>query len=178
MRLPEGTISGIHRPVGNIREADCVIMQEFGSDPELETNQAIIDYVLLSETICTLPLFVSGSLAVALQARGARANVVHTFEGPSAEGMQENTGTFGELEQFKEARNPIAHARPALVTNGHNVGNILRQAGILEIDEGMIVPEGLPRNFDWRSNQIWTKHKALWMPGAILRDPMLRARGH
>jgi hypothetical protein len=181
MTLPEGTISGNYQPVGNVEAADCVLAQEFGSDPELRTNQAIIDYVLGSERLRSLPMFVSGSLAAVLRQRRADENIVYTFQGPSAANLEENLGTYGELSQFRQQRDPTDHAQPVLITNAHNVGNILRQARLLEVDEGMIVPEGLPRNFDWRSakhGQLWTAHPALWAMGAVPRHLLLRAKGH
>jgi hypothetical protein len=178
MILPEGTLSGVHQQVGESRDANCALMLEFGSDPDLYTNGAIAERLLLDEGLRSLPLFVSGSLKRALEERGAIVDIVHSFQGPSAGNFQENLGTFGELEQFRDNRDPEEHSRPVVITNGHNVGNVLRQAGILGIREGMIVPPRLPRNFDRRSKQVWTKGKLPWLLGALPRHLMLLGTGH
>jgi hypothetical protein len=96
---------------------------------------------------------------------------------------QGETGTLGELKQYKAEReaNPGAYDRPALLTNNRNVGNILRQAKILGVDEGIIVPDKLPRNFDIRSllyGQPWTASELLWRLGAGPRDYLLKRKGH
>jgi len=135
------------------------------------------------ERLVMLPKFVSKSLVKELERRGHGDTIVHVFRGPSAAFMSENTGTFGELEEYAAYRreHPGMCDRPALVTNNYNIGNILRQAKILGVDEGMIVPERLPRNFDLLSLvylQPWTAHRLLWMLGAVPRDYLLKRKGH
>jgi hypothetical protein len=181
--LPQATLSGRHPAVGDLTEANAVLLMEFGSDPELASNVALLDYIAANGGLQSLPMFVSRSLADTVAARGWNGEIVQVFQGPSAAGVHENTGTFGELSQYASARRvyPGQYDRPALVHNGHNVGTVLRQAGILGFAGDVIVPPGLPHNFDVRSlrhGQPWTAHWLAWVATAHVRDHLLRHRGH
>lgn len=182
--LPEGTISGHYPPTPDesLVQADSIVVQELGSDPRLTSNLQIVDRLdlLLTEPNVPLedyPLFVSGSIAKILKRReennGVAYNVEQVFEGSSADNHGENLGTYGELQQFRES----GRERPIFVTSGYNVGNIVRQANKLGITEGM-VPRDLPRRFDSRSEQLWTKNHALWVIGAVPRIGLLALKGH
>ena len=181
MPLPKGTLSGYPETIGEIADADSVLMMEFGSDPTLRTNEAIVDYVYRNEILRDLPMFVSGSIAKILQAREYPMDDVQVFKGPSAAGVSENTGTYGELLQLHDYRieHPGKFERPVLATVGYNAGNIRRQSELDTLNlTGLIVPEGLPRLFDWRSDQLWTKMWPFWAMVAPVRHRRLIGKGH
>lgn len=172
---PEGTYSGYHQPLGNKNDADCLVLQELGDNAELTSNRETLDYVVADEQLVSLPAFVSNSLTMAAQLRGIQ--VVRSFQGPSANNRAENTGTYGELEQLKSFMDEADYKSPVFVTSGHNIGNILRQAKLVEIN-GIIVPPDLPHSFDIHSGQVWTKHRLLWALTSRLRIARLIAKGH
>jgi len=189
LSLPEGTLSGVIQPVGDIALADCLVVQELGSKAELRSNQGIIDYVVMNDDLVPLPMFVSGSLEAAIQNRargkGRHVEIIDTFKGPSAAGASENLGTYGEWLQF--FTHPLVqdgtYQRPAMATSGYNAGNSKRQAEMiisdLDMDMRLIIPEGSPRtSFDRHSNQIWTKSRGLWVVSSPLRIALLRRKGH
>jgi len=181
---PKGTFTGIHPPLGEAGDGNCVIVQELGSDPTLRSNQEIVDFLLADERLRPLPLFVSGSIAKEIARRKAEnpslpiGPVVLAFEGPSADNRHENLGTYGELAQYRAVTylHPREYDKPVLVTSGYNVGNVVRQAGLLDID--VIVPARLPRSFDWRSKQLWTKAWPLWALTSHWRIHRLKRHGH
>lgn len=179
LHLPEGTISGRPQPIGDFIAADCVLMQEFGSDPDLKTNEAIINYALERPEIWELPQFVSNSLARRMSQRGHGENIAYVFEGKSASGVSENLGTYGEWAQFFDAAIPAGMETPVLVTNGHNVGNSHRQGLLFGIES--VIPADLPHGFDWRSvrsGQLWTSNWACWALTAHLRHYLLLKNDH
>jgi len=179
IHLPDGTISGRPQPIGDVSNADCMLMQEFGSDPDLNTNEAIINYALERPEIWALPQFVSGSLAKRMAQRGLGENIAYTFEGKSARGVSENLGTYGEWVQFFDAATPAGMQTPVLVTNGHNAGNSYRQGLLFGIES--VLPENLPHGFDWRSirsGQLWTANWACWALTAQLRHHLLLKNDH
>jgi hypothetical protein len=185
-RVPEGTLSGHHSAVGTIALADCVIVQELGSDAGLKSNVDIVDHLFAEEQegLLSLPMFVSNSLAQVVRDRADElhktVNIVHVFEGESAAGLSENLGTYGELSQFIE-NNDVEHQgpflHPAFITSAYNIGNILRQANLLGIDG--FAPDNLPRTrFDWHSKQLWTKNLVLWALTSPIRIRQLRKEQH
>lgn len=177
MILPEGTLTGRYTPIGDVLDADSVIVQEFSPDAALIPNQDIMQRLVGDNHLRHLPQLVSGSLARALEREGQNERIVHVFDGPSADNHGENLGTYGELEQYKEYANQVGYERPAIVTSAYNALNIVRQAGKLGIT-GIIVPPNLPRSFDSRSPQLWTKNHLLWATLAPVRIGMLALKGH
>jgi hypothetical protein len=179
MKLPEGTLSGRCSPIGDVADGNCLVVQELGSDPDLRSNRDIVDYVYTegNERLASLPKFVSGSIAQILRGRGHGNEIVLAFEGPSATNRGENLGTYGELRQYADYSTKHGrYNRPIFVTSGYNMGNIWRQARLLGI--GGIIPPNLPRSFDIHSDQLWTKHWALWALTSKLRLHLLEAEGH
>jgi hypothetical protein len=175
--MPEGTFTGRFQTIGNVQDADCVLVQEFTPDPSLIPNRDIVRRLIEDRHLKHLPQLVSGSIAIGLERMGQNERVVHVFSGTSADNRGENLGTYGELEQYKEYADNAGYERPALITSGYNVGNIVRQAGKLGI-ANVIVPPNLPRSFDSRSPQIWTRNRILWSVFALPRVGALALKGH
>jgi len=178
-RLPAGTFSGHTDEVGDVAHANCAVIQELTSDGSLRPNQEILDYAADKLTLSRLPIAASHSLVPGLQERDLAGQIVLTFLGPSADNMGENTGTYGEVLQYKQfaVANP-QYNRPLFISSAYNIGNILRQARLLKVPD-IAAPDDLPRtHFDWRSDQLWTKNWALWALTAKLRIEILKHNRH
>ncbi len=174
---PEGSINGKYPIVGVRDDIGCVVLQEFGSDPGLRPNREIIEYYCCQKPIQGYPLFASASIASVLPRYTPEARLVGSFEGVSATNRGENLGTFGELQQLVDyMREKGIKGSPLLISSAYNMGNILRQAGVLGIDP--ITLAGYPGSFDPRSKQLWTKHRLAWVLTSRLRVAVLRAKGH
>lgn len=175
--VPDGTYDGKPQPIGDLALADSISLQEFGSDGTLASNLASIEYVFTgpySEKLEALPIYVSHSIYEVLQKQRRANRVAEVYQGPSARNFTENTGTYGEAIQLKAmlGRDQLHH--PALVTSGFNAGMIYEQGRQLGIDA--IIPPDLPRVFDRRSSQLWTKSRVAWMATTQLRIALLRAK--
>jgi hypothetical protein len=181
--VPDGTYTGRPKTVGNIALADSVTMHEVTDDPNRLTNQSLVEFVYSNEQLRDLPKFVSGSIAMAIRAGKRSMENVHVFEGPSAKGASENTGTYGELRQLRDYRadNPKEFRNTVVVTLGQNAGNIMRQSQLDDLQlTGLIVPPNLPRRFGFGSpfKQWWTSNWLAWVVSSRLRISILKRNKH
>lgn len=174
---PEGTISGFYPLRNDGKQIGAVVLHEFGSNPGLRPNQQIVDhYEGMDKSIRELPLFVSGSIAEILRTRNLKGPTF-VFNGQSATNLGEGLGTFGELAQlYEQTRTGEIEGKILVISQAYNIPNILRQAALLRLP--VATQKGYPTSFDMGSNQLWTKHWALWALSSRLRIAILRAKGH
>ncbi|HKR82410.1 MAG TPA: hypothetical protein VJR27_05450 [Candidatus Saccharimonadales bacterium] len=81
-------------------------------------------------------------------------------------------GTLLEAMNFMDENNL---GRPMQVGQAYHIGRIGMQADRLGMRS--VIPDGLPRNFDRSSAQIWTRSMALWAPREVLGSMVLRKQG-
>lgn len=178
--LPEGTWTGHYPAVSHPSGPDVRLALEFShrsadSEPG-QPNIEIAQRLELAQDESFLPVFASLSIVRALEYMRSDIEVAEIFEGPSAKGLNENTGTWGELSQAKTLMQSYECSRPEILTSGYNIGNVVIQAHALGLDP--LVPNNLPRSFDSQSDQPWTRNRALWTILAVPRIYKLRKNGH
>jgi hypothetical protein len=64
------------------------------------------------------------------------------------------------LEKSVEYMNKNNLENPILVCQASQVGRIALQ--LIKLGKSPIVPKDLPKEFDPKSSQFWTRHKLLW----------------
>ncbi len=179
--LPKGTFSGNYPPSPIDPKPDVRFILEFSHRPEelppglpnIELAQRLEE---AEEIEGVLPNFASHSIVRALEYIRSDVKITRVFEGPSASGMSENTGTYGELEQGMGWMAELGYSRPEIITSGYNIGNVVLQA--VKLGMNPIVPDKLPCSFDPRSDQPWTRNWSMWVGAAIPRIYKLRKSGH
>lgn len=171
-----GSFSGEYEPRGDEREADCVLAHEFAVAKQGpgSVNRELARFVL-SKYAGEYPLLLAHRIADALEGLDPYISVAHRFTGESATLTGQHTGSWGELEQAAAYMRAHDLHHPILVAQAFHVGRVALQAEKIGLDP--IVPPGLPRRFDRRSVQPWTRNRALWaireFPGAYV----LKRRG-
>lgn len=185
MPLPIGTLTGAVPPRGDLSNCRVVAALEFTHRrddlPVGAPNIAIARRVDREACFRYAELLCSLSIARALEDIGSELEPSLVFEGPSAKGLSEHTGTYGELWQTKQYLEAHAYQADelALVTSPWNMGNVARQAALDSIGFGdkPAIPDNLAGDFDIRS-QWWTKTRLGWMASSPLRIALLERRGH
>lgn len=169
-----GTFSGNYIPQGDISEADCIVGHEFGyrKNGYGNVNQQLAR--LVAGLCSDLPLFLNRNIAGALNVIAPEIKPAEIFSGESTNITGQGEGTWGELSQARLFMNERQLNQPILVAQAYHVGRITLQAKLLEID--LIVPEGLPRDFDPESAQLWARGPVQWAIREALGVPVLRIR--
>lgn len=179
-----GSFTGNYIPQGSVAEADCVIAHEFAvrEDGFGSVNEALAHFVLQNYTAIGLDLLLGENIAGALEQQGPHVPIAAKLTGQVSTFTNENTGTWGELEQaFDYMQAKDLHC-PILVAQAFHIGRVSLQAMKMSEERRYkvepIVPAGLPKAFDKQSSQIWTRNRFLWalreFPGAYV----LQGRGH
>lgn len=146
--------------LANLRIAECIIRDQ---EADITSGRPV------------RPIAASRTIVNALDYLDRPTDDILVFSGPSAKGVRENTGTFGELQQLKASMDENGYSRAALYTVAQNIGNAARQAFIVGLD--FAVPPDLPKAFN-SSGQLWTRNRFLWAASSPLRIALLRSKGH
>jgi hypothetical protein len=178
--LPPGTINARHEVIGDSGLVEVRAGLEFSHRsnrfPVGSPNLAIAARMAEDQQLIELPIIASQTVADGLRQVTPGIQVTKVFDGPSAKGLQENTGTYGELEQLKRFMFAHDYRSVALYSSAYNIGNIIRQSGLLGLD--IVVPPNMPRGFDRHSDQLWTQNWFFWTALAVPRIRSLRRSGH
>jgi hypothetical protein len=164
--------------VGTVAAVNCLALLEFTPNANLRPNRLLLDFISADEQLMSLPAFVSASLKSAAQRRGIQ--VIRSFDGTSARGVKENLGTFGELYLLKQYMKTDGHDSVVGITDGHNIGNVKRQADKIGVPN-FVIPPDLPHAFDLKALmylQPWTAMWPAWAITARLRQMLLERNGH
>ena len=161
-----------YQPRGNIIDADCVIGHSFGTsiDPGSVNEQLARQMLRHADG---LPMIADRTLVNALPE--IEPQMSHIVEGPVTNINAQGVGTWGTLVEARQHMESLGLSSPAMVAQAWHIGRVVKQAARLEIDS--IVPEGLPKDFDPNSDQIWTRSVYLWVPFNALGSLLLKARG-
>jgi len=159
---------------GDIDEADCVIGHSFGTSVgEGSVNQQLawLMTVFASES----PMIADRTLVDALPDND-QAMMAEVVEGPVTNMKAQGVGTWGTLVAAHRYMKAHDLHRPIQVGQAYHIERIVRQAAKLGMPPS-IVPEGLPQEFDRKSEQPWTRSAALWVPMNAVGSVLLRMRG-
>ena len=153
-------------------EADSVIGHSFGTSIDKSSvNAQLASQMLLQSD--GRPMIADRALVNALP--NGEQLMAHIVEGDVTNIKAQGIGTWGtlvEAHQYMQAKN-LHH--PIMIAQAYHISRVVRQAAKLGIDS--IVPEGLPKDFDKESDQIWTRSAALWIPFNALGSLLLKRRG-
>lgn len=162
------SVNGKYTARGNPLEADCVIGQSFGAREQGPgyVNELLAEFVV-KNCANDLPLLVQTEIAQALP---TEVNPVLVVEGVPSTKSGGELDSWAVLEQCHEYMQAHNLQRPLLVAQAFHVGRVAVQARKQGIN-GVIVPQGLPREFDPESLQKWTTSQAEWakreLPGLV-----------
>ncbi|HXH04847.1 MAG TPA: hypothetical protein VNI82_00260 [Candidatus Nitrosotenuis sp.] len=160
--------TGRYTEIGNAAEADCVIGQSFGAAEHGSgyVNELIAKYIV--ENTTGIPMLLQNEIAAALP-EGSREPALVIEGNPSTS----SGGGLDSWEVLNQTRKYMAEhglSRPLLVTQASHAGRVTLQAKKQRI-AGLIVPKGLPREFDPDSVQSWTRSQKEWamreVPGIL-----------
>jgi hypothetical protein len=101
-------------------------------------------------------------------------SVAHIVEGEVTNIKGQGVGTWGTLVSAQEYMEEHNLERPMMIAQAYHVDRVVRQAAKLGISS--IVPRHLPHEFDRKSEQIWTRSLALWLPFNALGSLVLKHR--
>jgi hypothetical protein len=162
----------VYKSCGDIAKADSIIGLSFGTVTEPGgVNAQLADLML--ELADGRPMIADRMLVDAMP--DGDALVSHVVEGPITNIKAQGLGTWGTFLSAQQYMQEKGLHSPLLVAQAYHVTRSARQAAKLGIQ--VIMPEGLPRQFDWRSKQLWTKSVWLWIPCNTLGSLLLKQRG-
>lgn len=162
MSLLNGAVTGNYERRWHYPERiDCIQVHSFGSDVSAASvNRQLAEYALDEAKAEDLPILADQNAAKAFPEDTKRPIVV---AGSIGEGIfEDRPGTWGALLAMQEIMDENGWKHPELVGHAFHVGRITLQAAKLGMHPR--VPAGLPRKFDWRSGQLWTRNRVFWIP--------------
>lgn len=163
---------GRYEAVGNPADADLVIGHSFGTmTDEQSVNRALADFI--QESADGRPIVADRTLVDAFPGRDD--DVDHIVEGQITNTVGQGVGSWGTLVEAHDFMERADLHRPLMVGQAFHIGRVVMQARRLGIDS--IVPADLPRQFEPRSEQPWTRSLGLWLPREILGSLVLRKQG-
>lgn len=164
------SITGEYNPRRDLEDADCVIGQSFGAsdDGPGKVNIALARYIV-DNLDPDLPKILQIEIAEAMPDIN---EVDFIIEGEPSSAIGSELDSWQVLNATSEYMKEEGLNNPILVAQAYHVGRVSMQAATMGMD--VIVPEGLPRQFDPDSNQFWTRSRSAWvareLPGlAILK---------
>ncbi len=102
---------------------------------------------------------------------------INLVDVPISKVPSRSAGSWGMLKFIQQTMKE--HGEPELnliiVAQAHHVGRVAMQARKLGINP--LIPAGLPRRFDRRSKQLWTRDLGFWVPYELLGSLELKRRG-
>jgi hypothetical protein len=162
---------GQYEVTGDIADADVIVGHSFGTSTYRESpNSALAQFILDNEN--GQPIIVDRTLADAfpksslldLVVGGAVSNSIGTVG-----------GSWEVLVQAKEYMDAIELTRPLMVAQAFHIGRVAMQAERIGM-HNVIIPPDLPRIFDEKSKQLWTRSFGLWVPREVVGSFALRSR--
>lgn len=160
-------LTGEYTPIGDVKDADCVVGQSFGTG---FVNEQIAQYVL-ENRLDQLPLILQQEIADGIFDLGSFADHVITGDPSTSIGTQLDSWQVLSRAKAYMEQHDLEH--PILVGQAHQMGRLTLQAIKLGLDP--IVPEGLPVTFDPASSQFWTRNRGAWVLRETIGIPYLRA---
>jgi hypothetical protein len=152
-------------------EADVVVGQSFGtSTGRGSANRSLAAYI--ENVAGDRPILADRTLVDAFCDPGRVDEVV---EGAVSNTTGTEGGSWGILLRTKQFMEDNKLESQLLVAQRFHVGRVAMQAARLEIPT--VIPHDLPDVFDHKSEQWWTRNKALWVPREIIGSFVLRSRG-
>lgn len=167
---------GKYETVGAIENADCIIGHSFGTITDKNSvNAEIARYIL---GLNPLPTLVDRTLANAFPAYpDGIEQIAAIAEGPVSNTVGQGVGAWGALQEAQEYMSAHNLSKPILVAHACMVGRLAAQTRHRSFTMEAIVPPDLPRNFEPKSEQLWTRTQALWVPREVIGSVVLRMQG-
>lgn len=168
--------TGKYTKIGNPYEADCVIGQSFGAAEHGPgyVNELLAKYIV-ENTTEGLPLLLQNEIAAALPEDFPKPALI--VEGKPSTAAGDELDTWGVLQQVYAYMKENNLHRPLLVAQAFHIGRVTLQAKTQGM-HGLIVPAGLPREFDPNSIQKWTTTQMEWAKREIPGIPILKYKLH
>jgi len=172
MNVIRATLTGTYEVIGNPMNADCVIGQSFGASEHGPgaANIHLASFIL--DNCQGRPLILQSEIADAVMGAAPVACVVQGK--PSTAGGGE-LDSWRVLEEAADYMKQNQFSRPLLVAHAYHVGRVAMQAKRQGLEP--IVPPGLPRAFDAKSTQPWTRNPRSWAAREIPGLAYLRFKG-
>ena len=157
---------------GKVADADIIVGNSFGTSIHSESpNAAIARYILANEQ--GQPIVLDRTLADAFP-QSTQLDVV--VEGDVSNTVGSVGGSWGVLVEAKKYMDEAELHRPLMAAQAFHVGRVAMQAMKLGMVD-VIIPDGLPRDFDKQSEQPWTRSLGLWVPREVIGSFVLRRQG-
>jgi len=152
--------TGKYTEIGHPAEADCVIGQSFGASEQGPgyVNELLAKYIT-DNAYDSLPLLLQSEIALALPENSPSPALV--VEGKPSTSSGGELDSWAVLQQAHEFMKENDLRRPLLVAQAYHVGRVTLQAKKQGMS-GLIVPRGLPNEFDPDSMQPWTTSRINW----------------
>lgn len=153
-------------------EADSVIGHSFGTS----INETSVNASLATQMVAYAdgrPMIADRTLVNALP--NGDGLMAHVVEGNVTNIKAQGVGTWGTLVEAHQFMEENDLHDPIMIAQAYHIERVVRQAAKLGIRS--IVPDGLPKDFDKTSDQIWTRSAALWVPFNALGSLLLKKRG-
>jgi hypothetical protein len=162
----------IYEARGNISDADCIIGNSFGtSTGDGSVNEHLGHQMLFLAQ--NRPMIADRTLVDAMP--NGESRMAHTVDGPVTNMKVQGVGTWGTLREAQRFMEENDLHSPLMIAQAYHISRVVRQATKLGLHA--IVPEGLPKEFDKNSDQIWTRSPYLWIPFNGLGSLLLKKRG-
>jgi hypothetical protein len=157
---------------GDLSEADCLVGHSYGTSiDENSVNHRLAD--IMQSHADMRPLIADRTLVNAFP--DGDNQVAHVVEGPVTNTKAQGVGTWGTLVEAQQYMEETGLSHAMMIAQAYHIVRVVRQAAKLGMSS--IVPEGLPTDFDKRSDQIWTRSPYLWIPFNALGSLLLKRRG-
>ena len=166
-------ITGRYEPVGDPLQADCVIAHSFGTETGPGSVNHAIAQLAIEHTLLGRSLIVDRMLVDDVKVIGLEPDFI--AEGPISDIKGGGLGTWGALLLIRAYMDEYELNKPLTVAQAFHASRVAAQS--IKLGMEPILPPGLPRNFDFRSKQIWTKNRLLWIPCELVGEQLLRRRG-
>jgi hypothetical protein len=163
---------GKYETSGKVADADIIVGNSFGTSIHSESpNAAIARFILANEQ--GQPIVVDRTLAGVFP-ESTQLEVV--VDGAVSNTVGSVGGSWGVLVEAKKYMDEVELHRPLMVAQACHIGRVAMQAEKLGM-ANIIIPDGLPGNFDQQSEQRWTRSLGLWVPREIIGSFVLRGQG-
>ena len=163
---------GKYETSGKVADADIIVGNSFGTSIHSESpNAAIARFILANEQ--GRPIVVDRTLANAFP-ESTQLDVV--VDGAVSNTVGSIGGSWGILVEAKKYMDEAELIRPLMIAQACHIGRVAMQAEKLGM-ANIIIPDGLPRNFDKQSEQRWTRSLGLWVPREVIGSFVLRGQG-
>jgi hypothetical protein len=163
---------GKYETSGKAADADIIVGNSFGTSIHSESpNAAIARFILANEQ--GQPIVVDRTLASSFP-ESTQLDVV--VDGAVSNTVGSVGGSWGILVEAKKYMDEVELNHPLMVAQACHIGRVAVQAEKLGM-ANVIIPAGLPRNFDKQSQQRWMRSVGLWVPREIIGSFVLRGQG-